>query len=62
MMSLVIDRVCLVLYIVMNLVGNVLFIYNSPTLYDDRPSLGKTVPFSPLSGGAVNVIHSKLAH
>ncbi|KAL6724686.1 hypothetical protein Aduo_019551 [Ancylostoma duodenale] len=58
LMSLVIDRVCLVLYIVMNLIGNVLFIYNSPTLYDDRPSLGKTVPFSPLSGGAVNVIHS----
>ncbi|KIH49233.1 hypothetical protein ANCDUO_20693, partial [Ancylostoma duodenale] len=42
LMSLVIDRVCLVLYIVMNLIGNVLFIYNSPTLYDDRPSLGKT--------------------
>ncbi|KAK6760411.1 hypothetical protein RB195_021759 [Necator americanus] len=58
LMSLVIDRVCLVLYIVMNLVVNVLLFYNSPTLYDDRPSLGKTAPFSPLSGDAVNVIHS----
>ncbi|CAJ0609062.1 unnamed protein product [Cylicocyclus nassatus] len=60
LMSLVVDRVCLILYLVMNVIGNVLFIYNSPTLYDDRPSLGKTVPFSPLSGDAVNVFHSKM--
>ncbi|KHJ98207.1 hypothetical protein OESDEN_01802 [Oesophagostomum dentatum] len=60
LMSLVIDRLCLILYLVLNLIGNVLFIYNSPTLFDDRPSLGKTAPFSPLSGDAVNVIRSDL--
>uniref|UniRef100_A0A1I7XG74 Neur_chan_memb domain-containing protein n=1 Tax=Heterorhabditis bacteriophora TaxID=37862 RepID=A0A1I7XG74_HETBA len=52
LMSLVIDRVFLIIYLVFNLAGNVLFIYNSPTLYDNRPSLAKTIPFSPLSGDA----------
>uniref|UniRef100_A0A8L8KB14 Acetylcholine receptor subunit alpha-type unc-63 n=1 Tax=Heligmosomoides polygyrus TaxID=6339 RepID=A0A8L8KB14_HELPZ len=50
LMSLVIDRVFLLLYIVMNLCAIALFVYNSPTLYDTRPILANTIPFSPLSG------------
>ncbi|CAD6187526.1 unnamed protein product [Caenorhabditis auriculariae] len=57
LMSLVIDRVFLILYLVINITANILFFYNAPTLFDQRPSLTQTIAHKPLSGDSVNVVH-----
>ncbi|CAI4220809.1 unnamed protein product [Auanema sp. JU1783] len=52
LMSLVVDRLFLVIYLISNAVMNVWFIMNSPTLFDNRPALGQEMPFKPLSGSS----------
>ncbi|CAB3410329.1 unnamed protein product [Caenorhabditis bovis] len=56
LMSLVIDRIFLIIYIVINMVANIWFLYNAPTLFDQRPTLTQTIAHKPLSGGTLNVM------
>lgn len=53
LMSLVIDRLFLIIHLTVNMMVNVWFIYNSPTLFDNRPVLEQAAPFKPLSGNIV---------
>uniref|UniRef100_A0A1I7T983 Neur_chan_memb domain-containing protein n=1 Tax=Caenorhabditis tropicalis TaxID=1561998 RepID=A0A1I7T983_9PELO len=58
LMSLVIDRIFLILFLAVSMAANIMFVYNSPTLFDDRPSLIPTVAHKPLSGGTINVLNT----
>lgn len=57
-MSLVIDRIFLILFLAVSMAANIMFVYNSPTLFDDRPSLVPSVAHKPLSGGTINVLNT----
>lgn len=54
-MALTIDRICLIIYLVLNLSATALFIYNSPVLFDSRMPISKMPPQKPLSSDAINM-------
>ncbi|KHN74860.1 Acetylcholine receptor subunit alpha-type unc-38 [Toxocara canis] len=58
LMSLVIDRICLVVYFVLNMIAISLFILQAPSLFDARQPLQRTVAQKPLSGDAVSMLGS----
>ncbi|CAJ0559181.1 unnamed protein product, partial [Mesorhabditis spiculigera] len=56
LMSLVIDRIFLIVYVLLNLGANVWFVLSVPTIFDDRPELFGTPAYKPLSGDAINIL------
>ncbi|VDK43963.1 unnamed protein product [Anisakis simplex] len=55
LMSLVIDRICLIIYFVLNVVAILSFFLQAQFLFDTREPLQRTIAQKPLSGGAINV-------
>uniref|UniRef100_F1L897 Acetylcholine receptor subunit alpha-type unc-38 n=1 Tax=Ascaris suum TaxID=6253 RepID=F1L897_ASCSU len=56
LMSLVIDRICLLVYFVLNMVAISLFILQASSLFDARQPLQRTIAQKPLSGDAVSML------
>ncbi|MFH4973812.1 hypothetical protein AB6A40_000521 [Gnathostoma spinigerum] len=58
LMSLVIDRIFAWIYLILNLVSILLFIFKSQALFDTRLPLVRSVAQKPLSGDAISMLHT----
>ncbi|CAJ0944425.1 unnamed protein product, partial [Mesorhabditis belari] len=56
LMSLVIDRICLIIYLILNVAATIWFLLSCPTFFDERPELFGSPAHKPLSGDAINII------
>ncbi|VDK74300.1 unnamed protein product [Anisakis simplex] len=55
LMSLVIDRICLIISFVLNVVAILSFFLQAQSLFDTREPLQRTIAQKPLSGGSINM-------
>jgi len=55
LMSLVIDRLCLIAYLTLNIIATTMVILQSPALFDQRRALSRTIASRPLSGDTASM-------